>query len=138
MRQCLQRGVVGLALIVSSLMGLKSALAERAASSLLLPKDTLAYIRLAHVPEFAARFRETGFGRMLNDPQMKPLVDHLYGQAVNEVDQFKEKLGLSLDELLAIPQGEIALAIVPVVDQAPAIVLVVDTAHNTANAKKFL
>lgn len=112
--------------------------AERAASSLLLPKETLAYVRLAHVPEFAARFRETAFGRMLSDPQMKPLVDHLYGQAVTEVDQFKDKLGLSLDELLAIPQGEIALAIVPVAEQQPAIVLVVDTAHNTANAKKFL
>ncbi len=94
---------------VISVGGISAARAERAASSLLLPKETLAYVRLAHVPEFAARFRETAFGRMLSDPQMKPLVDHLYGQAVAEVDQFKEQLGLSLDELLAIPQGEIAL-----------------------------
>ncbi len=126
------------AVILFSFWGGASARAERAASSMLLPKETLAYIRLAHVPEFAARFRETAFGRMLSDPQMKPLVDRLYGQAVTEVDQFKEQLGLSLDELLAIPQGEIALAIVPVTEQQPAVVLVVDTAHNTANAKKFL
>lgn len=130
--------VMGLTLLAVTLCGIDSARAERAASSLLLPKETLAYIRLAHVPEFAARFRETGFGRMLNDPQMKPLVDHLYGQAVTEVDQFKDKIGLSLTELLQIPQGEIALAIVPVGEHQPAIVLVVDTAHNTANAKKFL
>jgi len=145
--QKMRRGFLGLVsgvvlmlslVTVISVGGISVARAERAASSLLLPKETLAYVRLAHVPEFAARFRETAFGRMLSDPQMKPLVDKLYGQAVAEVDQFKEQLGLSLDELLAIPQGEIALAVVPVPDQVPAIVLVVDTAHNKENAKKFL
>jgi hypothetical protein len=139
MRRWMTNGVATLACVAVLLMHLTTARAERAASSLLLPKETLAYIRLAHVPEFAARFRETGFGRMLNDPQMKPLVDKLYGQAVAEVDQFKEKIGLSLTELLEIPQGEIALAMVPAGQgQPPAIVLVVDTAHNKENAKKFL
>jgi hypothetical protein len=138
MRRSLVNGVTAFVVLVVFFLGMGSARAERAASSLLLPKETLAYIRLAHVPEFAQRFRATAFGRMLSDPQMKPLIDHLYGQAVTEVDQFKEQIGLSLTELLEIPQGEIALAIVPVTEQAPAIVLVVDTAHNTANAKKFL
>lgn len=130
--------VIVLTAWVVTLWGMSSVRAERAASSLLLPKETLAYIRLAHVPEFAQRFRETAFGRMLNDPQLKPLVEHLYGQAVNEVDQFKEKLGLSLDELLAIPQGEIAFAIVPHPEQGAVPVLVVDTGNNVANAQKFL
>ncbi len=138
MRRCVN-GAAVLAVLAAMFFHVNTARAERAASSLLLPKETMAYIRLAHVPEFAARFKETGFGRMLNDPQMKPLVDNLYGQAVAEVDQFKEKIGLSLTELLEIPQGEIALAIVPAgAEQQPAVVLVVDTAHNTANAKKFL
>ncbi len=138
MRRWSMGAVTGLVVLAVFCWASGSARAERAASSLMLPKETLAYIRLAHVPEFAQRFRETGFGRMFSDPQLKPLVDHLYSSAVAEVDQFKEKLGLSLTELLEIPQGEVAFAMVPVEGQVPAGVLIVDTGNNTANAKKFL
>jgi hypothetical protein len=112
--------------------------AERALSSSILPKETLLYARLTNVPEFVERFKSTGGGRMFSDPQLKPFVEHLYGKARDEVDQYKEKLGISLDELLQIPQGEIAIGVIPMKEEEPAVVFIIDTGNNAANAKKLI
>jgi len=114
------------------------ALAQRAAGPQLLPKETMAFVRIANVPEFANRFRDTGMGKMLVDPQLKPLLDHLYGKASEAVDEVKDKTGISLDEMLQIPKGEITFGVVPRKEKPPALVLVIDTGESVENARKLL
>ena len=107
-------------------------------ASKLLPDRTVAFITVANAPDMARRFQNTALGRMSQDPQLQPLISHLYGSLGEFIGQFKEQIGVSLPELLSIPQGEVALAVVPVEEGPPAVVLVLDTGKRTAVARTLL
>ena len=78
----------------------------------LLPPNTVLLVWVPNAPELAKRFMNTAMGRMSQDPQMKPLVQDVYGSLVDAVANLKDQIGLTLPELLEIPQGEILLAVV--------------------------
>ena len=78
----------------------------------LLPPNTVLLLWVPNAPELAKRFMNTAMGRMSQDPQMKPLVQDVYGSVVDAVANLKDQIGLTLPELLEIPQGEILLAVV--------------------------
>ncbi len=46
------------------------AAAARVPATKLLPKKTLAYLRVADVPQLVEAFQQTNLGRMLADPQI--------------------------------------------------------------------
>ena len=50
---------------------------------------------------------------MLNDPALKPLSGEAYQILAELFQQVGNVLGVSLDELLAIPQGQVAVAVMP-------------------------
>jgi len=79
----------------------------------LLPEDTLAYVRIENVEEFRAGLAASPTGRMLADPRLKPIAGDLYVAAGELFDQFGQQLGISLDELLAIPKGQLAFGLLP-------------------------
>jgi hypothetical protein len=79
----------------------------------LLPKDTLAYIRIDSADNFRSDMESSSIGRMMNDPKLRPFVGELYSTMSQLFEQFGTQLGLSLDELLAIPTGQIAAAAMP-------------------------
>ncbi|MEX0824886.1 MAG: hypothetical protein WD119_01905 [Pirellulaceae bacterium] len=79
----------------------------------LFPDDTLAYARIDDAKEFKERMGDSSIGRMLNDPELRPFVSDVYGVATELFDQISDRVGLSLDELLKIPQGEVAIAVIP-------------------------
>ncbi len=97
--------------------GLVSASAEegsahRVSAIQLLPANTVLLLWVPNAPELAKRFMNTAMGRISQDPRMKPLVQDVYGSLVETVANWKDQIGLSLPELLEIPQGEIVLAVV--------------------------
>ncbi len=79
----------------------------------LLPKDTLAYIRIDSADNFRSDMESSSIGQMMNDPKLRPFVGELYSTMSQLFEQFGTQLGLSLDELLAIPTGQIAAAAMP-------------------------
>lgn len=79
----------------------------------LLPKDTLAYIRIDSVDDMRKDMAASSMGRMMNDPQLKPFVSEVYTTLSDLFEQFGTQLGLSLEELLAIPSGQVAAAAMP-------------------------
>jgi hypothetical protein len=107
-------------------------------ASKLLPDRTVAFLSVANAPDMARRFQNTALGRMSQDPQLRPVLNHLYGSLGEFVGQFKQSIGVSLPELLSIPQGEVALAVVAVDEGPPAVVLVLDTGNRTAVARTLL
>jgi len=78
----------------------------------LLPPHTVLLLWIPNAPELAERFMNTAMGRMIQDPQMKPLIQDVYGSVVEAVAAVKDQIGMSLPELLEIPQGEMVLAVV--------------------------
>ncbi|KAA5539860.1 hypothetical protein FYK55_22685 [Roseiconus nitratireducens] len=79
----------------------------------LLPSDTLAYVRLDDADDLREDLRNSSMGRMLNDPKMRPFADEFYVTARELFDRISDEVGVSLDELLAIPHGQVAIAVHP-------------------------
>jgi hypothetical protein len=111
---------------------------QRPPAARLLPDTTVALVSVPNVPETARRFMTTAMGRMSQDPQMKPLVGRLYGSLVEAVAEVQEHIGLSLPELLALPQGEAALAVIAPEEAPLAFVLLLDVGNQLPNANKVL
>lgn len=107
----------------------------------LLPRKTLAYVHVPSVPDLVAAFQQTNTGRMVADPQIQPFVQGLFDAANNALSIVKERTGLSLAEIAAIPQGEITLAVVPLDDIQGAdpvgFIGMVDCGDNIDAARKF-
>lgn len=79
----------------------------------LLPIDTLAYIRFDNADQLRNDFGETSVARMLADPQLRPLASDTYALLAELFQVIGSELGVALDELLAIPSGQVAIAAVP-------------------------
>lgn len=103
-----------------------SAWAECPDATRLLPDRTLLYVAVPNVPEFVERFQNTALGRMSADPQMQPLVKSLYGSAADAVAKAQEQIGLSLPELLGLPQGQLAFGLVAPESGPPAPVVILE------------
>ena len=83
------------------------------AASRLLPFESMVYIRLDSVDRLKEQFTGGSMGRMLNDPKMKPFAEQAYATGAELFELLREQLGVSLDELLDIPQGQVAFAVHP-------------------------
>jgi hypothetical protein len=112
--------------------------ADQPSTPRLLPKSTVAYVSIPDVPEMTERFMSTATGQMSQDPQLKPLLKDIYGSVAKLVDTLKDRVGLSLTELLAIPQGQITVALVAPDEADPALVLILDTGDHLSSAQGLL
>lgn len=110
----------------------------RPPGSRLLPERTVAYVSVSHVPELARRFQNTSLGRMSRDPQVQPLVAHLYGTLVDAVAKFRDRIELGLPDLLSLPQGELTAAVVAQEQGPPALVVLLEVGDQLPAALRFL
>jgi hypothetical protein len=128
--------ILGSALLYLGLF--QPAFAARPPAAKLLPQNTVLLVSTPDVRELSAKFMNTNFGRMIQDPQLKPLIEQVYGSLGEAVAKAKDKIGLSLSELLAIYQGEITFAVVAPKDAGPEMVLLLDAGEQIGNARKLL
>src|SRR5262245_65931639 len=114
------------------------ATADHPVAPKLLPERTLALLRVTDTPLLIERFRETAIGRIGRDEELKPLVSKLYATVQELWGEIEDRVGLPLDQLLKIPQGEISLALVAPPEQSPAVVVLLDVKDQLPQAKKLL
>ena len=114
------------------------ACADRPPATELLPESTVVLVSVTDAPDMAEGFMNTALGRMSKDPQLKPLIGHLYGSLSEAVAGVQDRIGLSLDELLDVPQGEITFALVAPEEGPLAMVLLLDAGDQMSNARKLL
>jgi hypothetical protein len=116
-----------------------SASAERPSAMKLFPEESVVFIRMANAHEFAERFKETGMGRMLQDPQVRPLVERVYGNVGQlYADKAEEMLGVTWDDLQNLPKGEVAFAIVARPNALPAFLLLIDQGDEPSIAERLV
>lgn len=84
----------------------------------LFPEKTLAYLRIDNVKELKEAMGRSSLGKLSSDDQIRPILAEFYGSLVNSTEMIRERLGLNLDELLSIPTGELAVALLPADAQA--------------------
>lgn len=79
----------------------------------MFPEKTLAYIRVDDVGKLKEDLAKTTMGKLGSDDELKPILSEFYGTLVRSTEQMQEAIGLNLDELLSIPSGELAIALLP-------------------------
>ncbi len=129
---------IALLALLSGLACCGQALAERPAAASLLPDSTVLVFSVADAPDVAQRFMNTAAGRMSEDPQLKPLVKDLYGSITEAVASLKDEVGLSLTEILTLPQGEMTFALIAPEAAPPAAVVLLDVGDQLSNARRLL
>jgi hypothetical protein len=106
----------------------------------ILPHTTLAVVRVPDTQLLVDRFQHTALGQIANDQRIKPLVAQMYQSAQDAFKQIEAQVGLPLNEILKIPQGEISVAFVapPDLEQPAGVVVVIDTKDQVASARKLI
>lgn len=87
--------------------------ATKLSAPALFPEKTLAYLRIDNVKELREALSRSSMGKLAKDEQIRPILAEFYGSLVNSSDAMREFTGLNLDEMLAIPTGELAIALLP-------------------------
>lgn len=77
----------------------------------LLPERTLAYLRLDDAEQLRGDFGRSSLGQMLQDPEMQPFATDVYALAAALFARIGDRIGITLDELVAIPHGQVAIAL---------------------------
>lgn len=125
-------------LTVAILLGQGHVSAERPGATKLLPDSTVAFVHVTDTKELAKKFKETSVGRIGHDKQIQPLVGQLYGSANEAFLEVQDQVGLSLDELLSLPEGEMFFAAVAPTRGELGFVILVDVGKQMPAARKLL
>ena len=116
----------------------RTAAAERIPSERRLPKGVLAYVSLHDVSDLKAQWAKTLYGRLAADDSLRDFRNDLEKSFEELARQMEEEIGLSPAELFAIPQGEIALAVVPLPEDKIGGVLFLDFGDRKDAVEKLL
>ena len=96
--------------------------AERASDQLSV--DTVAYLRFHHVAELAERIDQLAIARALRDPEVSPLVEHLYGGSLGPaLRKLQDESGVTIDQLLGAIRGELVVSLIALPAFKPALTL---------------
>jgi len=101
-----------------------------------LPDSTVFFVKVNNAAGLREAFRQSQFGQLWADPALKPFREDLSGRLDEGSKAMKEKLGVSLRELLELPQGAASLAVLPK-DDGDQPVAVVISADAGLNAQKL-
>jgi hypothetical protein len=107
------RRYVSVWLIVLLVCVAQASRAEHPTASKLLPERTVVLLRIRDFPETRTKFNDTALGRIASDPEVGPLLSKFYEQAQEAYGRIEERVGVPLDRLLRLPQGEAWFAVVP-------------------------
>ncbi|MCA9012438.1 MAG: hypothetical protein KDB01_21960 [Planctomycetaceae bacterium] len=83
-------------------------------SNQMLPKDTYLYVSTPSVEALKESFEGSSVGRMFADPALEEfkneVINAFNGELQDELSNVHDALGLTCEELMAIPSGEVTLA----------------------------
>ncbi len=122
-------GWLGLATVSALATAVRAADPEKT-----LPDSTLFFFKVKNVAELRESFKQTGFGQILVDPALKPVKDDITAKLEDASKEVKAKLGVTLGELVSLPQGAATVAVVAKSDpKVPVAILIsADAGKNEA------
>ena len=113
MRSALARALMlGAAAGLAGLLSAPATARAADAGEKALPASTFAYLKFENVAKLRAAFSSSQMGRLLADPAIEPLKKDVLDQLEDADKKVREKLGVSINELLTLPQGPITIALV--------------------------
>jgi hypothetical protein len=112
-----QRAIHRLAVIgwlgLFGLTGLSARVAEAAAPpERIFPDSTILFLKLNDVKAFGEAFRGSQYGQLWNDPGLKDFKEDLAQRLDDASKTLKERIGVSIKELLELPRGALSLGVI--------------------------
>jgi len=108
--------------------------AEKAPNDRLLPPRTYLYVSVPNVEDLKSRFAQFHLGQMLKDPSLKDFVGDLHKKFAEFGQEFEKNVGLKLSDVLAVPDGEVSLAVLlPTDAKKLAVVAILDFGKSSAS-----
>jgi len=111
LRPALALALVGGAALAGLLSTPATSLAAGAAEKA-LPDSTFAYLKIENAAKLRQGFNASQLGQLTADPALAPLKGDIRAQLEEPSKKLRETLGVTLDELLTLPQGTISIALV--------------------------
>jgi hypothetical protein len=105
-----------------------------------LPGSTLALVKINDAAGLRAAFGQSQLGQLLADPAMTPLKDDVKGKLEAGNNRLRQRIGVTIGELLELPQGPAWLAVVGRDNAKPpiALILSIDAGENRAKMEDVL
>jgi hypothetical protein len=85
--------------------------ADKVPNDRLLPPNTYAYLTIPNVSDLKTRFFQTQTGKMLQDPKLADFLGDVHKKLAEFSEEFQKHVGVSLHDVLEIPDGEVSLAV---------------------------
>lgn len=126
------------AALLFSIVGLQPVVAQRPTAPRLLPYNTVVYLRVDDFPALGDDFLRTSLGRIRNDASVAPLMDRLYNEFVNAFPQVEDELGVTVEDLLDLPTGEMAISLAVTDTGRPMFAFIADVGDNVDTATALL
>lgn len=104
----------------------------------LFPKDTLLFFSVPSVPEAKEQFDKSLTGALLNDKELQPFLQDVHAK-INELsEKLNDEIGISINELMELPQGEVTFGLVERPSRKLAPVLILDFGDSDETVEKLL
>jgi hypothetical protein len=111
---------------------------ESAVGEALLPQEVLVFLSVPSVPELKERLGSSLLGEMMKDTELKPFLDAAQAKIKEASAKMKDESGISLQDLLNLPQGEITFAVMELPPRKLAMVLLLDYGDSEELVDKLL
>lgn len=110
------RAIAASALLLSCLsVQAQTAVATKVTSEQILPQDTYLYLSVPNVTAMKSFVAESSLGQLWNDPSLAEFKEEVRSAIDDDLQDkllsFQDQIGLSLEEVLSIPTGEVSLAV---------------------------
>jgi len=113
----LKKTILASAVMLGGLCGVAAAQTAdtKVLSNQILPKDTYFYMSVPSVEEMKSTFQDSSAGRLWEDPALEDFKAELNsafaGEVADSFSKIHDAVGLTVEELMAIPTGEVTVAV---------------------------
>ncbi len=111
-------------------------------SNQILPKDTYFYMSMPSVEGFKESFEKSSGGRLFADPALEEfkaeVTNALSSEMQDSLSKVHDALGLTVDELMAIPTGEVTLAVSKASSNKMGLILFLDYGSHESEVQGLL
>jgi hypothetical protein len=97
-----------------------------------LPPETLLFFSIPSVPDLIEAGEASTWGKLLAEPKLQPFVKEFTAKLQEHAKEMEGELGVTLNDLLALPQGEFTFAVVEKPARKMAGVLLIDCGDKEA------
>ena len=104
----------------------------------LLPETTIGFLQIADIRDAIEKSNDGSMARMLRDESVAPLVERTIEEGRNAYGKVEDQVGLSLDEMLSLPSGEMVVCMIGPRRKQPVFMFILEVGEENEAVEKAL